>query len=236
MIEAGENGRRMELSAERVSIRVSDRLGQVSGVLMRPPDASALLVLGHGAGAGIHSPFMVSCAEVLGNLGIATLRYQFPYMEKGKKRPDPPAVAQATVRRVIGYAGEVAGDLPRFAGGKSFGGRMTSSAAAAEPLERVNGLVFFGFPLHPPGKPSLDRAQHLKQVGVPVLFLQGTRDALARMDLVRNVVASLGSSATLHVLDGGDHSFRTLKKLGRSEEDVWSELGEAVSNWIKAVV
>ena len=222
---------------EPLTVRVvSDRVGEVSGVLVRPLDAWALLVLGHGAGAGMHSPFMVSGAEVLGSLGIATLRYQFPYMEKGKRRPDPPAVAQATVRRVVDYAGEVAGDLPRFAGGKSFGGRMTSSAAAAEPLQSVNGLVFFGFPLHPPGKPSLDRAQHLRQVGVPLLFLQGTRDALARMELVRKVVEGLGSTATLHVVEGGDHSFRTLKKLGRSEEDVWSELGETVSNWMQAVV
>ncbi len=199
-------------------------------LLLRPPGARTLLVLAHGAGAGMRHPFMQALAEALGHAGVATLRYQFPYLEQGG-RPDPPAVATATVRAAVARANDEASDLPLFAGGKSFGGRMTSTAQAEQALEQVRGLVFVGFPLHAAGRPGSDRAAHLDRVAVPMLFLQGTRDTLAALDLMRPVCDHLGARATLHVVDGADHSFGVRKRSGRTNEEVLKELGWTISAW-----
>ncbi|MBW3552514.1 MAG: alpha/beta fold hydrolase [Gemmatimonadetes bacterium] len=208
--------------------------GAVSALLRRPDDAAALLVLAHGAGAGMGHVFMETLAVALADRGVATLRYQFPYMEAGGKRPDRPAVATATVRAAVEAARAACPDLPLFAGGKSFGGRMTSQAAAADPLPRVRGLVFFGFPLHPPKREGTERAGHLRHVTVPMLFLQGTRDDLAALSLVRPVVEQLGPAATLHVVDGADHSFAVLKRSGRTGAAVMAEIGDATAAWIRS--
>ena len=182
--------------------------GQVSGLLLRPDGAKALYLFAHGAGAGMTHRSMESCAQGLAERGVATLRYQFPYMEKGSRRPDLPRVAHAAVRAAADEAGRLAADLPLFAGGRSFGGRMTSQAQADAPLEGVRGLAFLGFPLHPAGKPGIARAEHLARVEEPMLFVSGDRDALAEMELLRPVVEGLGKRATLHVVAGADHSFR----------------------------
>jgi hypothetical protein len=184
----------------------------VSGLLLRPEGAKALYLFAHGAGAGMTHKAMQSCAQGLSERGIATLRYQFPYMEKGSNRPDRPSVAHAAVRAAAAEAGKLAPDLPLFAGGRSFGGRMTSQAQALDPLPGVRGLAFLGFPLHPAGKPGIDRANHLEGVDIPMLFVSGSRDALAELNLLRPVVAGLGHRATLHVVDGADHSFRVAAK------------------------
>jgi predicted alpha/beta-hydrolase family hydrolase len=205
--------------------------GVVSGLMLRPASAGTLYVLAHGAGAGMRHPFLEGVARSLAGKGIATLRYQFPYMERGKKRPDAPAVAQATVRAAVEAAREAVPDLTMIAGGKSFGGRMTSSAQASEPLPGVRGLAFLGFPLHPPGKPGVERAAHLQDVHVPMLFLQGTRDTFAQLDLLRPVVAELPDRATLHEVEGGDHSFKALKRSGRTEDEVRDELTGAIAAW-----
>lgn len=207
--------------------------GRVSALLDRPDDARALLVLGHGAGAGMRHAFMGRVARELSARGVATLRYQFPYMEAGRKRPDPAPVAERTVRTVLAHAAEAFGDLPLFAGGKSFGGRMTSRAVAGERDAGVRGLVFLGFPLHPAGRPGTERAEHLDAVGVPMLFVQGTRDALADLALLEPVVERLGERATLHVVEGGDHSFAVLKRSGRTGDEVMTELADAVAGWIE---
>src|SRR5207244_2593150 len=192
-------------------IAVGERMGEVSGLLLQPTGARLLYVLAHGAGAGMRHPFLESISQRLAERRIATLRYQFPYMETRARRPDPPAVAAATVRAAVVAAVRVAPGLPRVAGGKSFGGRMTSIAQAEAPLPGVRGLVFLGFPLHPPGRPGDSRAEHLAQVEIPVLFLQGTRDEFADLKLLRPVVKRLGERATLHLVEGGDHSFKVLK-------------------------
>jgi predicted alpha/beta-hydrolase family hydrolase len=203
-------------------------------LLVRPPDARALLVLAHGAGAGMRHPFLQSIAEALAAERVATLRYQFPYMEAGGRRPDPPAVAEAAVCVAVGKARAMAPDLPLFAGGKSFGGRMTSTAQAHAPLDGVGGLVFLGFPLHPAGRPGTARAAHLERVTIPMLFLQGTRDALAALDLMRPVCDHLGARATLHVVDGADHSFAVLKRSGRTHQEVLRELAGVTAAWMLA--
>jgi predicted alpha/beta-hydrolase family hydrolase len=203
----------------------------VSALLERPPDAHALLVLAHGAGAGMRHAFMQAIAERLGRLGIATLRYQFPYMEAGSRRTDRPALATAAVRAAVAAAAEHAPGLPLFAGGKSFGGRMTSTAAAEAPLPGVHGLVFLGFPLHAAKKPDTRRAEHLDHVDVPMLFLQGTRDALAELPLLAPICEKL-PGATLHVVEGGDHSFHVLKRSGHSDDEVLDELARTTSAWI----
>ena len=179
-------------------------------------------------------PFLQAIADVLADEAVATLRYQFPYMNQRMRgaRPDPPSVAVATVRAAVAAAAEQAPDLPLFAGGKSFGGRMTSTAAAESPLDRVRGLVFLGFPLHPPGRPGAARATHLDRVTIPMLFLQGTRDTLAALDLMRPVCDHLGARATLHVVEAADHSFGVLKRSGRTNAEVVAELGAAISTWI----
>lgn len=205
--------------------------GAVSGLLQRPEAAHACLVFAHGAGAGMNHGFMSELAEALALRGVATLRYQFPFMESGSKRPDPPAVAQAAVRAAVAAAAQAVPGLPLFAGGKSFGGRMTSQAQAAAPLEGVRGLVFVGFPLHPAGKPSGERAKHLSQVAVPMLFLQGTRDALADPGLMRDCAAALGPKAHLHVVEGADHAFHVLVRSGRTDGGVIEELAAATVKW-----
>jgi predicted alpha/beta-hydrolase family hydrolase len=225
---------------QELTIEVEGR-GAVSGLLRLPYDAIALYVFAHGAGAGMEHPFMGAVADVFADRGVGTFRYQFPYMEAGKRRPDRAPVAAATVRAAVEAArGEAATfesergrPLPIIAGGKSFGGRMTSTAAAEAPLPDVAGLVFLGWPLHPVGRPGTDRAAHLADVTVPMLFLQGTRDALAGLDLLRPVLAGLGDLATLHVVEGGDHSFKVLKRSGRTQDEVMAEIGDAVVGWVR---
>jgi predicted alpha/beta-hydrolase family hydrolase len=195
----------------------------------------AWLVLAHGAGAGMTHPFMEALAEDLAARKIATLRFQFPYREAGGNRPDRPEICHATVRASVAVARRLAGTLPLFAGGKSFGGRMTSQAQAASPLPGVAGLVFVGFPLHTAGSNSRQRAEHLASTAIPLLFLQGTRDTLAPLPAITDVVQGLGPRATLHVLDGADHSFHVLKRSGRTDAEVRAELIDAVVDWTAAV-
>jgi predicted alpha/beta-hydrolase family hydrolase len=208
-----------------------DGAREVSALLVMPAQARWLLVLGHGAGAGMHHPFMEELAEELATVGIATLRYQFPYMEERRRVPDAPAVLTATVAAAVRTAAETAPDLPLLAGGKSMGGRMTSHAAAQGLLDGVRGLVFFGFPLHPPGRPGTKRAEHLASVSVAMLFLQGTRDTFAELKLLRPMCAKLGSRATLHIIETADHSFHVLKSSGRSDGEVMRELAETTASW-----
>lgn len=203
-----------------------------SGLLDVPDSAQACFVFAHGAGAGMKHPFMAAMARGLFDRGIATLRFQFPYMEQGTKRPDPPKIAQATVRAAVREAAQRLPNLPLFAGGKSYGGRMTTQAQAAEPLTNVRGMVLVGFPLHPAGKPSTERAAHLADVQLPMLFLQGTRDALADLDLMRDTTSKLGPGATLHVIEGGDHSFQVLVRSGRTNDEVREELLDTMAAWM----
>jgi predicted alpha/beta-hydrolase family hydrolase len=210
------------------------KAGAVSALLLRPDAARACFVFAHGAGAGMTHSFMEAFAAGLCRHSIASLRFQFPYMEKGSKRPDPPAIAQAAVRAAVAEARRHCPDLPLIAGGKSFGGRMTSQAQAAAPLEGVRGLAFLGFPLHPSGKPSSDRAAHLAKVHIPMLFLQGTRDSLAETDLIESVVKGL-SSATLHLVDGADHSFHVLARSGRKDSEVLGEILDVFASWAGAI-
>ena len=201
-------------------------------LLTAPEGAIACYVLAHGAGAGMTHRFMAAVAAGLAERHIATLRYQFPYMEKGSRRPDTPKVAHAAVREAVGEASRLLPGVPLFAGGKSFGGRMTSQAQALQPLEGVKGLIFLGFPLHPAGKPSDERAAHLEDVKVPMLFLQGSRDDLADLDLLRPVVKRLGDLATLHVFEDADHSFHVPAKTGRKDPEVLREVLEAMVQWL----
>jgi len=204
----------------------------VNHLLVAPPNARALLVLAHGAGSGMRHAFLEKIAQALAERGVATFRYEFLYMEQRKGRPDPPAVAETRVREAVQEAARVAPGLPLFAGGKSFGGRMTSQAQAHEPLPGVRGLVFLGFPLHPPGRPGTARAEHLDDVQIPMLFLQGTRDDFAGLDLLRPVVARLDMRATLHLVEGGDHSFKVLKKTGRTDVAVMEDLADTIASWV----
>ncbi len=206
--------------------------GAVSGLWLEAARPRATLVLAHGAGAGMTHPFMAAMAAALVERGISTLRFQFPYMEHGRGRPDRPPVAMRTVRAATAEGARLAGASPLYAGGKSFGGRMTSSAMAAEPLPEVRGLAFFGFPLHRPGSVSADRAAHLADVPVPMLFLQGTRDALADLAAMRAVVRDLGSRATLHVVEGGNHSFTVPKRSGIDQAAVLHSMAEVAANWM----
>jgi len=207
----------------------------VSALLIRPEQARACFVFAHGAGAGMTHAFMEQVAAGLSARGIATLRYQFPYMEKGGKRPDPPAVAHAAVRAAVAEAARACPGLPLIAGGKSFGGRMTSQAQAKTPLGDVDGLAFFGFPLHAAGKPSADRADHLADVHVPMLFLQGTNDKLADLGLLKPVVAGLGGLASLHLVAGADHSFHVPVRSGRNDREVMEEILDAFAAWSKTL-
>ncbi|HWQ92653.1 MAG TPA: alpha/beta family hydrolase [Clostridia bacterium] len=217
---------------QRISIDVEGN-GRVSGLFQLPARARGCLVLAHGAGAGMAHPFMVSVADGLCERGIATLRFQFPYMEQGARRPDPPRLAQATVRAAVVEASRLAPGVPLFAGGKSFGGRMTSQAQVATALPAVRGLVFFGFPLHPAGKPSVARGEHLFQVQVPMLFVQGTRDALAELSLLEAAVKKLGALATLKLFEQADHSFHVPKRSGRSDAEIQREMLDEVGRWMR---
>jgi predicted alpha/beta-hydrolase family hydrolase len=219
------------MQAEPVTIAIPGA-DPVSGLWMAPSGARACLVLAHGAGAGMTHRSMAASAEGLGERGVATLRYQFPYMERGSKRVDPPHVAQAAVRAAVADVRRRAGGLPLFAGGRSFGGRMTSQAQAKAPLEGVQGLIFFAWPLHPAGKPSVERAAHLADVAVPMLFLQGTNDPLAELGLLQQTVSGLGGRARLELAQDADHSFHVPARTGRRDPEVLAELLEAAAAWI----
>ena len=217
-----------------VTITVGDSK-RVSGLLQAPQGAKAGYVLAHGAGAGMGHPFMSAVAAGLAERGVATLRYQFPYMEQGSKRPDAPKLAHATVRAAVAEASRLMPGLPLFAGGKSFGGRMTSQAQAASTLPGVHGLAFLGFPLHPVGKPSDERAKHLDDVRIPMHFLQGTRDDLAELGLLQSLVTRLGSRATLTLFEDADHSFHVPARTGRKDAEVMTEMLDALAGWIESV-
>jgi uncharacterized protein len=220
-------------------ISVSIALGtdsHVSGQLEAPRDARACYVLAHGAGAGMNHPFMIAVAAGLAERGIATLRYQFLYMERGSKRPDPPKLAHAAVRAAVAVAAQQMSGLPLIAGGKSFGGRMTSQAQALTPLSGVRGLAFLGFPLHPAKQPSSERGKHLSDVRVPMLFLQGTRDALAAQDEIEPLCRSLGARATLKLFEGADHSFHVPARSGRNDARVMGDVLDAFAAWTDGVL
>ena len=210
--------------------------GEVSAILSRPPDARCLLVLAHGAGAGMTHSFMEEMAEELASAGVATLRFNFPYMEQRRKVPDRAPVPTEAVLAAVRTAAEAAPELPLFAGGKSYGGRMSSQGSAETSLPKVRGLVFFGFPLHPPDQPSTKRAEHLARVKLPMLFLQGTRDKLADLSLLRPICEKLGSRSTLHIIEGADHSFHVLKSSGKTDADVLRELARTVSDWTHTII
>ena len=222
------------VAAQKIKIDV-EKADAVSALLICPDDARACYVFAHGAGAGMTHSFMETAAQGLSERGVATLRYQFPYMEKGSKRPDSPAVAHAAVRAAVAEAGRRCPGLRLIAGGKSFGGRMTSQAQAISPLPGVHGLAFFGFPLHPAGKPSSDRARHLSGIEVPMLFLQGTRDSLAELSLLEPVATSLEALASLHRVEGADHSFHVLARSGRNDREVMDEILDAFAGWSGAI-
>ena len=219
-------------SAQPVTIAV-DEAEHVCGLLQVPSQAIACYVLAHGAGAGMRHPFMQNIADALAARGIATLRYQFPYMEKGSKRPDSPKLAQATVRAAVAQAARLTPGMVLIAGGKSFGDRMTSQAQAASALPKVLGLAFLGFPLHPAGKPADERARHLTDVQAPMLFLQGTRDDLADSDLIQTLVERLGRRATLNLFADADHSFHVPKRSGRTDSQVIGDLADAIAHWVE---
>jgi predicted alpha/beta-hydrolase family hydrolase len=206
--------------------------GEVTGILNLPSDAASLYVFGHGAGAGMRHAFMEAASLELARRGMATFRYHFPYMEAGKKAPSPGPILVKTVRSAVAEAARLAPDLPLFAGGKSMGGRMTSQAAAKEPLPGVRGLVFFGFPLHAAGRPSSDRGAHLADVGLPMLFLQGTRDSLADLPLLEPLLAGVRPAPTLHVEEGADHGFHVLKRSGRTDDEVLGSMCDRVAAWV----
>ena len=219
------------MQPQAVTIKLDDAR-QVSGLLQTPPRAHACFVLAHGAGAGMSHPFMAGVANGLAERGIATLRYQFPYMEQGSKRPDAPKLAQATVRAAVVHASRLVPKLALVAGGKSYGGRMTSQAQAASPLPGVHGLVFLGFPLHPAGRPSDERGSHLFQVRIPMLFLQGTHDALADTNLLEGLTRRLGSLATLKLFQDADHSFHVPARSGRTDAEVRSQMLDDLAAWV----
>jgi predicted alpha/beta-hydrolase family hydrolase len=222
------------VSPQQLEIAIGSA-GAVSALLIRPADARACFVFAHGAGAGMTHSSMEAAAHGLAERGVATLRYQFPYMERGSKRPDPPAIAHAAVRAAVAEAGRCCSGLRLIAGGRSFGGRMTSQAQAAAPLAGVDGLAFFAFPLHPAGKPSDDRAKHLADVKIPMLFLQGSRDTLAELALLEPVVERLGSLASLHLVEAADHSFHVPARSGRNDRGVLDEILDAFAGWIDAI-
>jgi predicted alpha/beta-hydrolase family hydrolase len=218
---------------QQVTIRINDEM-TVSGIVQAPSEPTACYVFAHGAGAGMTHSFMGAVADGLAERSIATLRYQFPYMELGKKRTDTPPTAHAAVRAAVAHAAQLFGPLRLFAGGKSFGARMTSQAQSIEPLPQVEGLIFLGFPLHPAGEPASSRADHLSKVQVPMLFVQGTQDKLAELELLRPVIATLGARATLMTIDQADHSFHVLKRSGRNDEAVMTEVLDGVARWVDA--
>lgn len=222
------------MASSEIRIRVDGKIGAVSGLLDRPRGAKALFVLAHGAGAGMRHAFQEALVPRLSVCRVATLRYQFPYMEKGSRRPDARRVLLATVRAAVAVGVTRARGLPVFAGGKSMGGRMTSLAASEEAFGSLRGIVFLGFPLHGADKAGMGRAEHLRDVDVPMLFLQGTRDALADLDSMRAVCKGLGKRATLHVVEGGDHSFHVLKRSGRTDDEVQDEIADQIAGFVAA--
>ncbi|MFT4120899.1 alpha/beta family hydrolase [Bradyrhizobium sp.] len=209
--------------------------GPLSAILTLPADARACYVLAHGAGADMRHSFMAKVAEGLAARDVATFRFNFPYMEKKQGRPDQPPVAHAAIRAAVEEAARLCPGLKLVAGGKSFGGRMTSQAQSKAPLPGVRGLAFLGFPLHADGKPSAERAEHLAGIASPMLFLQGTRDKLADLGILRPVIEALGPKATLHEIEGGDHSFAVLKKSGRSNDEALAEVLDTLTAWIDAL-
>lgn len=225
----------MDEGPQPATINVDDT-HRVSGLQQAPRGARACYVMAHGAGADMAHPFMQAMANALAGKGIATLRYQFPYMELGSKRPDTPKLAQATVRAAVAEASRLVPDLALFAGGKSFGGRMTSQAQAASPLSGVRGLVYLGFPLHPAGQPSNARGAHLFDVQIPMLFLQGTRDQLADLHLLQTLVGKLGTRATLKLFQDADHSFHVPARTGRKDSEVMAEMAQALADWIELAI
>jgi len=222
--------------ASEISFEATPEAGAVSALLLRPEDAWCVAALAHGAGAGMRHAFMESAATALAARGVATFRYQFPYMEAGRRRTDSPDTAAATVRAAVAAAREAVPDLPLIAGGKSFGGRMTSTSAASVPLPNVRGLVFLGFPLHPAGRAGTKRAEHLADVTHPMLFLQGTRDKLAEIPLITSVCDGLGAHARMHVVEGADHGFHVLKRSGRTDDEILEELATTIAEWVRTVV
>jgi predicted alpha/beta-hydrolase family hydrolase len=218
-----------------LSFVASESAGNVSAIFERPPGADLMLLLAHGAGAGMRHAFLNALAARLVDRSVAVFRYQFPYMEQGSRRPSPKPLLLATVRSAIREASKLAGDLPLFAGGKSMGGRMTSLALAGEAEPNVRGLVFFGFPLHAAGRAGAERGDHLAEVTNPLLFLQGTRDALADLERLGPLVHELGDRATMHVVEGADHSFHVLKRSGRDDEEVIDELADAARVWMESI-
>ena len=221
----------MKLNPSNIKFIASKSSGEVSGILLLPDKPKFLLLFAHGAGAGMNHPFMEKMSGYLAEENIGTLRYNFPYTEKKIKRPDPAPILMQTVRSAVEAAKKHGGDIPLFAGGKSMGGRMTSMAASKKPLNGIKGIVFFGFPLHAPGKPSDERGEHLFNVSVPMLFLQGTRDKLADLKLLKPIIKKLKDKATLHIVDGADHSFHLLKSSGRDDEDVLKEIAKEIGEW-----
>jgi uncharacterized protein len=221
--------------SQSVDIKV-DETTRVSGILIAPPQSTACFVVAHGAGAGMLHPFMQNLAEDLSNRGIATLRYQFPYMEKRGRRPDPPALCHATVRAAVAVARASLPALPLLAGGKSFGGRMTSQAQAADPLPGVRGLVFLGFPLHPPKEPSDSRGEHLQRVQIPMLFVQGARDAYAEPSLLNPLIQRLGDRATLCLLQDADHSFHVPARSTVNASQTNEAMLNSLVGWTAAIV
>ena len=221
------------MSRTSIPLAVPGVAAPVSAIFDQPADPKSVLVFAHGAGAGMRHAFMEAVVERLGARRVATFRYQFPYWEQGRRRPDPQPVLLETVRAAVAAAQARAPELPLFAGGKSMGGRMTTLAAAEEPLESVRGIVLFGFPLHRPGPPSTTRATHLAAVKVPMLFLQGTRDTLADLESMRGVCEGLGANATLHVEEGADHSFHVLKRSGRSDAEMLDALTKVAVRWME---
>jgi len=234
-------GQKDDAVVQEFTVCVSNKRIRTTGVLVRPAHARWLLVLAHGAGAGMRHAFMEGLAQALADVEVATFRYEFPYMQDGRSRPDPPAVLTATVCGAIAAAAKEAPDLALLAGGKSLGGRMASHTlsdplpGSEQFLNSVRGLVFFGFPLHAPGRPGTKRAEHLARVGVPMLFLQGTRDSLADLNLLRPLCASLGPGATLHIVDTADHSFHVLKRSGTTDRGVIRDLARTVSSWAESL-
>ena len=225
----------MNAGARHLNIAVGEA-HRVSALSIVPPTARACYVFAHGAGAGMAHPFMQAIAERLAQAGIATLRFQFPYMERGSRRPDPPALCHATVRAAVAEASRMSPELPLIAGGRSFGGRMSSQAQAISPLPRVVGLAFLGFPLHPAGKPSEQRAQHLFDIHLPMLFLQGDRDELASLALLQSLIARLAERATLRLIEGADHSYKVPARTGRRATQINDELAGALSDWIGSLI
>jgi predicted alpha/beta-hydrolase family hydrolase len=225
----------MRASPQPVTIAVDDAQ-RVSGLLQTPGEARACFIMAHGAGAGMAHPFMAAIANDLAERGIATLRYQFPYMERGSKRPDTPKLAHATVRAAVAEASRRVPELSLFAGGKSFGGRMTSQAQAASPLSGVRGMVFLGFPLHPAGRPSDERGAHLFAVQIPMLFMQGTRDQLADLPLLQALVGQLGARAALKLFQDADHSFHVPARTGRKDSAIRAEMSDALAGWIERAI